>query len=208
MAIQHKSIPEAELHEPKGVSLATAKQVYVADGAGSGDWRRVKESDFDYSAYADNVFGWNDIADSLYTSGSPRAITSGTRTKLTNNGLGVQTTQARLGSIWSTGTNSFTINEVNSSFILRAGFKATAAAAAGTPYTIKLELESSNGPLVIFAQDSFLKGGGYVNDFAISVPFYIGSVVNNYPLSLYVTPDTNINLYNVGFVIQRLYKET
>lgn len=41
MTIQHKNITEADLHEPKGVSLATADTVYVADGAGSGDWVKV-----------------------------------------------------------------------------------------------------------------------------------------------------------------------
>lgn len=38
MAIEHDAIPNAELHEPKGVSAATSGQVYVADGAGSGAW--------------------------------------------------------------------------------------------------------------------------------------------------------------------------
>lgn len=36
--IEHKNIPEAGLHEPKGVSLATAGQVYISDGVGSGAW--------------------------------------------------------------------------------------------------------------------------------------------------------------------------
>lgn len=38
MAIEHKDIPEAGLHEPKGASTATAKTVYSSDGAGSGVW--------------------------------------------------------------------------------------------------------------------------------------------------------------------------
>ena len=38
MSIQHKDIPEAQLHEPKGVSTALSGTVYVADGAGSGQW--------------------------------------------------------------------------------------------------------------------------------------------------------------------------
>lgn len=36
--VEHKNIPEAGLHEPKGVSLATAGQVYISDGVGSGAW--------------------------------------------------------------------------------------------------------------------------------------------------------------------------
>ena len=38
MALEHATLTEAYLHEPKGISTATAGKVYVADGAGSGDW--------------------------------------------------------------------------------------------------------------------------------------------------------------------------
>jgi hypothetical protein len=34
----HKAITDPELHEPKGASTAQSGTVYVADGAGSGDW--------------------------------------------------------------------------------------------------------------------------------------------------------------------------
>lgn len=34
----HKDLTGAELHEPKGADAATAGQVYVADGGGSGTW--------------------------------------------------------------------------------------------------------------------------------------------------------------------------
>lgn len=36
--VQHNALTDPELHEPKGVASATSGQVYVADGAGSGDW--------------------------------------------------------------------------------------------------------------------------------------------------------------------------
>jgi hypothetical protein len=38
MSVEHKDLPDAQLHEPKGVSAASAGQVYVADGGGSGAW--------------------------------------------------------------------------------------------------------------------------------------------------------------------------
>lgn len=41
MTIQHKDLPEAQLHEPKGVSTALQRQVYRSDGAGSGAWEYV-----------------------------------------------------------------------------------------------------------------------------------------------------------------------
>jgi hypothetical protein len=39
--IQHKDLPESVLHEPKGASTASAGDVYVSDGAGSGSWATV-----------------------------------------------------------------------------------------------------------------------------------------------------------------------
>ena len=38
MTILHVNIADADRHEPKGISTATAGQVYVADGAASGAW--------------------------------------------------------------------------------------------------------------------------------------------------------------------------
>ena len=38
MAIEHDSITDPEIHEPKGISTAAVDTVYVADGAGSGAW--------------------------------------------------------------------------------------------------------------------------------------------------------------------------
>lgn len=40
--VQHKSLPDSELHEPKGVSTAANRQVYVANGSGSGTWQKIK----------------------------------------------------------------------------------------------------------------------------------------------------------------------
>ena len=39
MAIEHKDIAEANLHEPKGASVASTGTVYTSDGAGSGGWQ-------------------------------------------------------------------------------------------------------------------------------------------------------------------------
>lgn len=36
--LQHKDIPDGQRHEPKGISTATAGQVYVANGSGGGAW--------------------------------------------------------------------------------------------------------------------------------------------------------------------------
>jgi hypothetical protein len=38
MAIEHKDIPNSDLHEPKDISNALQNEVYIADGASSGSW--------------------------------------------------------------------------------------------------------------------------------------------------------------------------
>lgn len=45
--VQHANLPNAELHEPKGVSAASANTIYVANGAGSGTWQKVSTSEID-----------------------------------------------------------------------------------------------------------------------------------------------------------------
>ena len=37
----HKTLPDSELHEPKGVVSAGSGMVYAANGAGTGTWKRV-----------------------------------------------------------------------------------------------------------------------------------------------------------------------
>lgn len=207
MAIQHKDVPDAQLHEPKGIIGAVNKAVYFADAAGSGAWRAITEQELSYADKTKNKFGWNDISDSLYTSGTPRAVAAA-RTQVTNNGLAAQSDTSRLGSVWNNGTNVFTINDLNAAYELRFSFKCTAAAAAGTPYICTVELESSNGPLVFASGTLTLKGGGAVNHMNMVVPFYSGSSINNFNTSVYITPDTALAVYDIGFFLRRTYKET
>jgi hypothetical protein len=44
MTIQHRDIPNAQLHEPKNVNSALANTVYKANGTGSGTWTKVGSS--------------------------------------------------------------------------------------------------------------------------------------------------------------------
>lgn len=45
--IQHKDIPDAQLHEPKGIVTASNRQVYVANGSGSGAWAKIKSENLE-----------------------------------------------------------------------------------------------------------------------------------------------------------------
>lgn len=96
---QHKNLPNSELHEPKDINTATADTVYVADGAGSGDWK---------SAY---TTGW-EVYEDVTTGSSAIALTlASTFYDLTNDGAGSGTnTTYRLpgfSAIWDTTNNQF-----------------------------------------------------------------------------------------------------
>jgi hypothetical protein len=40
MTIQHQLITDPNVHEPKGITTAASSTVYVANGVGSGSWRK------------------------------------------------------------------------------------------------------------------------------------------------------------------------
>jgi hypothetical protein len=38
---EHSAITDPNIHEPKGVAAASANQIYIANGAGSGSWQAI-----------------------------------------------------------------------------------------------------------------------------------------------------------------------
>jgi len=42
--VAHSSLTGSDLHEPKGVASANSGEVYIADGAGSGAWTAINNS--------------------------------------------------------------------------------------------------------------------------------------------------------------------
>ena len=199
--IQHKDIPEAQLHETKGAASASAKQAHMATGTGTSEWRRINESDLTYSDKTKNLFGWNDVADSQYTLGAPLSISSGVATKVPNNASAAQTDTTRLGAIWSPGSSSFLFNDLNGSYLLRVQMKVKTTAAAGTPYQAKVEIKTVAPVVTVASFDCPIKGGS-------TQLVYIGSAVNGTQVEVFITPDANVTVYDIGFTIQRLYKET
>lgn len=207
MSIQHKNIPDSELHEPKGVASALNRTVYAANGSGSGAWRRLSEADFDFTTKANNKFGWNYRKDDQYSSASPLAISAGVKTLMPNNGANPLTDLTRPLGITYTATQ-FTPTALNASYLIRVACKVKAAATAGVPYTFKITLEGGSPASQFAGQDQFIKGGGYENDIALSFLFYTGTLNTNNPIRIYFTPDTAVTVYDLDYLIQRTYVET
>lgn len=210
MSVEHSTLGHADVHEPKHITISSvsdAGKVITNSSSSNGVsvYRKLTDIDINYTDKTKNIYGWNDISDSVYTSGAPRAIAATVRTQMTNNGGAAQTDQSRLGTIWS--GNQFLIDDLNAFYVIRLNFKCTAVAAAGTPYIVLVELESANGPTVIAGETHFIKGGSNINHISVSIPFYSGSFINNQALKIYLTPDTAINAYDFGMVITRTYRE-
>lgn len=98
---EHVSLPDSELHEPKGVAGATTGQVYIADGAGSGDWTTVAGL---------SRMGWYDYNDAATTT-TPINLAAGVATVMTNDGAGSFTNiaypLAGVTNLWDTATDRF-----------------------------------------------------------------------------------------------------
>ncbi len=181
--------------------------MYHADGLGSGVWRRTTDLDVDHSVKANNKFGWNDVSDGLYTVGAPRTILAGVRTQLTNDGALPATDQSRLGALWNTTTNAYLFNDLNAFYMSRITFKAKATAAANVPYVIHQEYQSDLASFIFAGTTFSIKGGSIVNSVSITQGIYIGPNVNAYPLKIFITPDTDITLYETRLIINRTYVE-
>lgn len=72
--IEHSAITDPNIHEPKGASTAVADTVYVADGAGSGDWTALAD-------FITDSWTMNDLINVRYESNTPESITAETWTQ-------------------------------------------------------------------------------------------------------------------------------
>ena len=85
MATEHNAITDPEIHEPKGVAAASADQVYVADGAGSGAWRYTPHA----SCYYDDIgTGTTLTTPTAYTLIGPATTGDTVPREFTHNSLG------------------------------------------------------------------------------------------------------------------------
>lgn len=95
MAIEHVSINDPEIHEPKGASTAAANTAYMSDGAGSGTWRQITYSDLaNVYSYGSMVitnnatnFPMTAVADTTFNTTSQFSVLTGTGAPLTSENL-------------------------------------------------------------------------------------------------------------------------
>jgi hypothetical protein len=111
--VNHSTLTDPFLHEPKGIAAAPAGQVYIADGAGSGDWKELARYVNGYVAFDAATPAYQHSVTTSFTALNPTFAIS------TNNGFtGLASPNARLrydGSETITAFVQFTIAFKNNS---------------------------------------------------------------------------------------------
>lgn len=130
----HSNLSDPELHEPKGVSTATAGRTYVSDGSGSGSWLHVPT-------------GWG----YYQHSGSAQSVAT-TDVKLLINGSGTLTNTNYLpreirgtGHLWSTASSKLTPIRLGDAYTVRLDLPVTARSAAAEA-TLSLDIGGGATP--------------------------------------------------------------
>lgn len=139
--VNHSTLTDPYLHEPKGIAAASSGSVYIADGAGSGDWTKQHSHINGYIDFDPTTPAYQHSVTTSYTALDPTFSTT-----LADNFSGAVSPNARL--IY-TGTDDVTAF-CNFSF----NFKQ----ASGTDYNFEL----------VFYKNGSLMNGGHIIVTAVS----------------------------------------
>lgn len=187
--IQHRDIPEAQLHEPKGVSTASAGDAYIANGSGSGSWATADalgsgaaaagsllisdgSGGLDFTRYQ----GWGQYQDTDRTVGTPTlTLTAGVKTKLTCDGgyLTVEKLPSdATASLWNTTTNKIQPVAAFDMYHVRVGFWAENYAGINPYIDFALDIGSPIGEIAW--RDIGLRKSGATVKASVAFPVFAG----------------------------------
>ena len=187
MTVQHRDIPEAQLHEVKGAASASSGQILIANGTGS--------ATFEDPAFTTTAMGFWDYNDTA-TASTPIPLTlADTEYQLTNNGLGTNTLKtyrlASITEIFNTSTNffQFTSLQLGDVVDMRVDLEVTTTS-ANNVVEILMEFGIGSTPYKLTFEQRYFKNAA-AHKMVVPVSFYIGNAVTlNNPARLLVKNDT------------------
>lgn len=160
---EHNTLTGSQLHEPKGAATATAGQVYVADGAGSGTWTNFGASSVSGSV-SQGIYDYNDLATS--TTQIPLTLAN-TQYEMTNDGAGPFTNKsyalAGIADLWDTATNRFDFSglSLGDTVDIRFDFEITTVSAnTAIDFVVELGVGASPYQLTFVPSSSDFKNAG------------------------------------------------
>lgn len=201
--IQHKDIPDAERHEPKGISSAAANTVYMSNGSATGAWTLVNRLP---------GTGWGKYTNATYVDTTTLEITT---TPLL---LPLPTTSDETQlPITLGGTTSSLFDTTNNKLLfVAAGDLHTVTltfqvySVSGSPALIDMLIYgSSDGTtydtLLGETTVSLIKGAGQV--ITETALFPVSSDMVTHGAKIYLKTDSNTaNIINIGLVTARVHK--
>jgi uncharacterized protein (UPF0333 family) len=187
MTVQHKSIPDAQLHEAKGAASASIGQILTATGGGT--------ATFQTPPYTSVKMGHQNYEDTA-TASTPIALTvANTDYQLTNNALGARTnstyTISDIGTLWSTSSNifNFTGLSLGDTVDIRTDIEITTAT-PNNAVKLVLQLGQGAGTYTLTIGDSYFKNSG-VHKVVINTSLFIGDTnTRDNPVKLVANNDT------------------
>lgn len=176
--VNHSTLTGAFLHEPKDVAAAAAGQVYVADGAGSGDMKYLP-------------VGWASYAHA----GALTATTSGI---LLQNDGATSTLEAYLpreirgsASLWDTTNDKILPINTGDSYIMRVDLPITAETGSPTELIVTLDIGGTGTGITIpIIVDYVDTGRSLPYTLNVTMPFFAGSTFSTNGGQIYVATDS------------------
>lgn len=169
--MQHKDIPDAQLHEVKGAATASAGQILTATGAGIATFQTPL-----FTKARMGFWDYNDTA----TSTTPIALTAAnTEYQLTNNGAGVYTNTAYalpgITNIYNTATNYFNFSslKLGDTVDIRVEFEVTIGSASNE-IGLLMELGIGTTPYKLVVDRQYFKSAS-TNKVVANAHIYIGN---------------------------------
>lgn len=205
--VQHSSLTDPNIHEPKGITSAAANTLYMANGSSSGSWVAASRmAGTGYGRYQNTLY----VGTTAFTvSSSDTALPFSPFTNLSTN---VQLPIALNGSVWSlldptTGALRFeTINDV-----LEVTLTFQVYSVTGSPTYVDLKMYGSSdgvtySTLLGEVTVPLIKGAGQVITETSLFPVTT-SAMTSYGSKIYAKTNTgSIDIINIGLVIARVHR--
>lgn len=199
--LEHSNIADPNIHEPKGVAAASADEVYLSDGLGSGAWTNATRI---------TGGGWCYYADSTYTGATELdiAATASPGTQITIDKVAANNeTYAPLdmaSPLWDAATNKIVPIALGDSYDIQLDFTISSTAVAA--YLV-FELDTGGGTpnTTIERTIYFPKGVGSKVSISFSAFCLADFIANGGKLRLYKDAGT-VKIQDIDIFIKRDFK--
>jgi hypothetical protein len=152
--------------------------------------------------------GWVNLVDATHTQASPQAITGGTKTHYTVDGLGAATDQ-RYGRRLALGAwddSTFAPRNVGDAYTIRLTFTLSpTSTASGQSLEVDLGIGSGWNTNVFAQTIPIIKSQGVSDLFSVIVPIFCLETFGNFGGRFYLTPSHDCTVYGKAIFIQRTF---